>query len=489
MIHFLPSRFIGILMQCRAFSGAVLGPILIALYLTIASGILVAQEDSKPIPLTNEEFQARVKNKNLGPFVAELDRAVAKTPNEPSILGLELQVAQLLLVNDRAKGMERFRGWIDKLSKLPRSSGNDKLFVAGVFNASAIQDPLLAREFISWIDSAIDRIPPAEAITKANLTGNRLSLQSLIEDKDELETEFSRFFSGLETLESEKKIPVSVLASQAMRYKSIFWNTHREQSLKNLEKSRTAYKQFFKQGTTTPTDVLVYIQFMTTFANEITKEIPRESYSVLTELKDQLIAVRTQFPDDQKKSLETTIKSIEQGLKQLDLAIRQIELIGTQAPSIAEAQFKDVPEVMQAELRNKITLLVFWAAWSEPSLKSLSRVDKIREDYKDKDVVVIGVTKWYGMVWDEETKTATRLEEVSHDQELNALKAIAEFHGTKMGHAVVPEESKVFDNYVVSGIPQLVLIGSDGIIKAIRPGLNETHFKSIENELHNLTSK
>jgi hypothetical protein len=454
--------------------------------MAIASTSLFAQEDSKPIPLTNEEFQARVKSKQIGPFVAELDRAVAKTPNDPQLLGLELQVAQLLLVNDRAKGMERFRGWVDKLIKLPRSSGNDKLFVAGVFNASAIQDPTLAKEFISWIDTASERIPPAETITKANLTGNRLSLQALVEDKDQLEAEFTRFFASLERLESEKKIPVSVLASQAMRYKSIFWNSYREQALKNLEKSRIAYKQFFKQGNATPSDVLVYIQFMTTFASELTKELPRESYIVLSELKDQLAALQAQFPEDQKKSLEKTVKSIEQGLNQLDLAIRQIELIGTPAPSIAEAQFKDVPEAMQKELKGRITLLVFWAAWSEPSLKSLGRIDKIREDFKEQGVLVIGVTKWYGMVWDEASKTASREADILPEQELNALQSIAEFHGSRMSHAVIPEQSKIYEQYAVAGIPQLVLIGSDGVIKAMRPGLTEAQFKSIESEIQTL---
>jgi len=447
------------------------------------------QKEPQAVPLTNEEFQKRAKNKDLVPFITELDKALEKAPSEPSLLGLELQVNQLLLINQREQGIERFRGWISKLEKLPRSNSIDKLLVAGVFNATVIQEDALAKEFIAWIDSVSDRIPQEERITKANLRGNRLSLQALVEDKAKVEAEFSTFISGLQEAASDQRIPASILASQAMRYKSLFWTSHRDQSNKNLLRARQIYADFLQKGKVMPQDLMVYIQFMTTLASELTKELPRDSYKVLDELKEQLRLVQPQFPDEQKKSLDTTIKSLDQGLKQLDIAIRQLDLVGTLAPALLDAKFLDVPEALQKELKGKVTLLVFWAAWSEPCLKSLPRIDKILSEFKDQELVVIGVTKSYGIVWDEPTKTVDRQTEVAPEAELQALQAIAKHYGASFGMAVVPEASKLFEQYLVSGIPQMVLIDANGTIKLIRPGITEAHFTSIETEARDLMKK
>lgn len=447
------------------------------------------QKESQAVPLTVEEFQKRAKNKDLVPFITELDKALEKTPSDPSLLGLELQVDQLLLINQREQGIKRFRGWISKLEKLPRSNSIDKLLVAGVFNATVIQDVALANEFISWIDAVSDRIPQGESVTQANLRGNRLSLQCLVEDKAKVEAEFSNFIAGLQEATSDQRIPASILASQTMRYKSLFWTSHREESLKNLLKARKTYIDFLQKGKVTPQDLLVYIQFMTTCASEMTKELPRDSYNVLDELKEQLKLVQPQFSDEQKKSLDTTIKSLDQGLKQLDIAIRQLDLIGTRAPAILDAKFLDVPEELQKELKGKVTLLVFWAAWSEPCLKSLARIEKIRDEFKDQELAVVGVTKFYGIVWDESAKRVDRQSEVAPEAELQALQAIAKHHGTSFGMAVVPEASKLFEQYLVSGIPQLVLIDANGTIKLIRPGITEAHFTSIETEARDLMKK
>jgi hypothetical protein len=102
---------------------------------------------------------------------------------------------------------------------------------------------------------------------------------------------------------------------------------------------------------------------------------------------------------------------------------------------------------------------------------------------------VIGVTKSYGIVWDEPAKKVDRQAEVAPEAELQALQAIAKHYGTSFGIAVVPEASKLFEQYLVSGIPQLVLIDANGTIKLIRPGITEAQFTSIETEAQDLFKK
>ena len=102
---------------CGAKSGKFLLSMMMLFGIPEMEGFVMAQDqqNSEAIPLTAEEFQSRIKSKNVGPFIAKLDLALEKAPSDPALLGLELQVAQYLLINDRPNGMNRFRVGIPKL--------------------------------------------------------------------------------------------------------------------------------------------------------------------------------------------------------------------------------------------------------------------------------------------------------------------------------------------------------------------------------------
>lgn len=93
----------------------------------------------------------------------------------------------------------------------------------------------------------------------------------------------------------------------------------------------------------------------------------------------------------------------------------------------------------------KVALIDFWASWCRPCRKEIPNIAKLHEKYgKRKDVVIISLN-----VWDKP------------DPQAKAIKDM------KMEWTQLTDRTRVAtDTYGVDGIPQILLIGKDGIIRA-----------------------
>src|SRR5437763_10418969 len=45
-----------------------------------------------------------------------------------------------------------------------------------------------------------------------------------------------------------------------------------------------------------------------------------------------------------------------------------------------------------ADLKGKVSIVDFWATWCEPCLSEIPKYNKLTEDYKGKDVQIVGIT-------------------------------------------------------------------------------------------------
>jgi len=106
-------------------------------------------------------------------------------------------------------------------------------------------------------------------------------------------------------------------------------------------------------------------------------------------------------------------------------------------------------EVSLGSLKGKVVLLDFWATWCGPCKAAMPQIQKISEDYKGKDVVVLGVNTF--------------------ERKDDAAKKYVESKGYTYGCLLKGDD--LAKAYGITGIPTLVVIGKDGKIAMLEVGM------------------
>ena len=126
----------------------------------------------------------------------------------------------------------------------------------------------------------------------------------------------------------------------------------------------------------------------------------------------------------------------------------QSPLVGKPAPDVEGELLDGTKFSLKEQYANNIVMLDFWATWCGPCVEELPILMKVAEQYRDKGVVLFAVNQQ-----EDPKQVAAFLKEMSW--KLNV---------------VVDPESKHGDAYEVSGIPQLAIIGCDGIVHKLHVG-------------------
>ncbi|MCH8840232.1 MAG: redoxin family protein [Planctomycetes bacterium] len=121
--------------------------------------------------------------------------------------------------------------------------------------------------------------------------------------------------------------------------------------------------------------------------------------------------------------------------------------INDPAPSF-DLTSMDGKSLKLGELKGKTILLDFWATWCGPCMAAMPQLQKVHESFEGKPVVVIGVNQ---------QEDRTDVEEVVAEKG---------FQFTQLLDA----DSTVGDAFLVSGIPQTVVIDTEGVVQAVHVG-------------------
>jgi tetratricopeptide (TPR) repeat protein len=166
----------------------------------------------------------------------------------------------------------------------------------------------------------------------------------------------------------------------------------------------------------------------------------------------------------------------------LEGTLNRYSLVGKQgAPIEAPYWLNAKPGTKQAEVRGQVTLLEFTAHWCGPCRKSYPSIVKLHQQFAKEGVQVMFITQLYGFVGAQRGLTAEQ--EVAADE-----KYFVEEHGAKFKIAVAqppeakpntpPPPEKNFGNYFVYGIPQVVVLDSQGVIRRILIGWDD-HYEAV----------
>jgi len=120
--------------------------------------------------------------------------------------------------------------------------------------------------------------------------------------------------------------------------------------------------------------------------------------------------------------------------------------------------------------------LDFWAHWCGPCIASFPRLTKWHEKYKDKGLIILGVTKYYGEGGGRSMKP---------EEELAYLRQFKKKYRLPYGFAI----SDTSDNdasYGVSSFPSAFLLDRKGIVRFITIGGSAVEGKALEEMIDKL---
>jgi thiol-disulfide isomerase/thioredoxin len=138
-------------------------------------------------------------------------------------------------------------------------------------------------------------------------------------------------------------------------------------------------------------------------------------------------------------------------------------------PEIAAVQWIDQTPVKLSELRGQVVLLDFWAPWCGPCRVTFPKLQKWHQSYKEKGLVILGLTNYFGRVNGRKVTTG---------EELAYLRTFKKTNHLPYGFVV--NDSAANDlNYGVFSIPMSFLIDRRGNVRFISMGANEIEIQAL----------
>ena len=145
-------------------------------------------------------------------------------------------------------------------------------------------------------------------------------------------------------------------------------------------------------------------------------------------------------------------------------------------PEIKVTAWIDQKPVSLADLRGKVVLLDFWATWCGPCRYTIPKINALHRKYKDRGLVVIGLTEFEGSA---EGREMTRAEETEY------LRAFKRRQGIGYGFGV-EDGKETGRSYGVVSIPTAVLIDRRGRVRFLTISANDSEAETLASMVRKL---
>ena len=171
-----------------------------------------------------------------------------------------------------------------------------------------------------------------------------------------------------------------------------------------------------------------------------------EAIQVIQELRARGVALASA-----RLYRQATELLLEQG-ERLDAPPAVAGLAAEAPPELKVSQWIDQQPVRLADLRGKVVLLDFWATWCGPCRVSMPKINALSRRYKERGLVVLGLTEFEG---EADGRELSRAEETEYLRQFKRRQNISYGFG-------VSEDKETARGYGVTSIPTAVLIDRRG---------------------------
>lgn len=207
---------------------------------------------------------------------------------------------------------------------------------------------------------------------------------------------------------------------------------------------------------------------------------PDQAEDLLDELMNLVSRVNPESMDFYWDSFREMDQVIRSGRQQM--------LIGQQAAPVAELTWAYGIELKREDFR-KVVLVNFWAAGSASCVSTLPKLRQWHETYRDRGLVVVGVTRYHNYRWDQDSRLPAKAgRTVENAEELELLRQFAHHHKLRYSLAVC-QDGRLHDFYWVNRVPSTVLVDHQGKIRLIAIGTRPETLAQIDKMIQQLIAE
>lgn len=428
------------------------------------------------------EFRKLLQSKQLDDAKQMLDQALKANPADAKLWQSNLTLAMSLYGSDRDAAVTRIRDQIAMIESVDDLTAPQ----AGAYFSCLS----LLNNFATDSNEVLAIVQRAKAKLKDSVYGKSLtSVELMALSKLDRYDEAKKLLDEAMELAGDSRDYLP-LANQFMQH---LGERFADQAVAVESKAMSIANKLVEADKVEPQDYVAYSSFMQLAANRLMRDDPKKALGIL----EQITAVIEKLKSAESipaAQLNQSAQAIARMKSSIEKELQRAELIGQPAKDYGDFADQNYLVAMDAkslaDLKGKVVLLDFWAVWCGPCIATFPHLKEWHEQYSDKGLVIIGATKFYNYDWNDETGKAARSEdEVPVEKELAMLEKFRESYGLHHGFVVTSKEADYGASFMVTGIPQAVLLDKEGKIQMIRVGSGEKNANDLHAKIEELLAQ
>jgi thiol-disulfide isomerase/thioredoxin len=443
-------------------------------------------------PLTRQSLLALTQAEKFDEAIERVDATLAADPS-PANYYLAYLLAYTLGQKKPDLAIERLQQQNERLAGRlgPTSSSQE---VSNFVIAAQLLSQLLDRQ--GKTEQALKEIDKASQIaeTKASQTQQRMT-GSLLTQRCNLLKKLGRIDEAKKLLDTrvEQQLAKAEAGDAAametlplLEYARLLQSEYPDEVQQVCDRAENVLKRRLEKDAATFRDYALYQDLQLLLVDLASRDDPEAADQRLTKLEEAATEFADRVAENERVLFERSQQTLKSRRSMLAASLMRAKLIGQPAPELDIGAVVNMDKLQLSDLKGKVVLLDFWAIWCGPCIATFPHLQHWREEFADRGLVIIGVTRQYGYAWDEEAQKPVSKKGTTLEEELAMLEEFRKKHALEHGFVVTPEGSTFSKKFGVTGIPQAVLLDQNGVIQLIRVGSGDANAQDIESKIQEL---